>query len=128
MAIIYSIPAINGRLSGLVSAIDSGPGNAVFKLLGGGIVLATITLAKPCGTVAGGILTFVTPQTELSADATGNADGARIEDSTGVVMVSGLTVGIPLSGANVIINNGLNSTHVTIGQVATLVSGQIIGS
>ena len=43
-------------------------------------------------------------------------------------MISGLTVGIPLSGANVTIANGLNSTLVTVGQVVTLISGQIIGS
>lgn len=128
MAIIYSTTAINARLNGVVSAIDGGAGNGVMLLLSGGTVLATITLAKPCGIVAGGVLTFVVPQSDVSADATGNADGARIEDSTGAVMVSGLTVGVPLSGANVIISNGLNSRLVTIGQVVTLISGQIIGS
>src|SRR5512143_499541 len=128
VAIIYSTTAINARLNGVVSAIDSGAGNGVIKLLSGGLVLATVPLAKPCGAVAGGILTFVVPQIDFSADATGNANGANIENSTGVVMISGLTVGIPLSGANVIISNGLNSTLVTAGQVVTLISGQIIGS
>jgi hypothetical protein len=128
VAIVYSTTAINARLNGVVSAIDGGPGNGVMLLLAGGVTLATITLAKPSGTVAGGILTFVVPQLDLSADATGNADGARIQDSTGAIMISGLTVGIPLSGANVIIANGFNTTHVTVGQVVTLISGQIIGS
>jgi hypothetical protein len=128
VAIVYSTAAITARLSGVITAIDAGPGNGVMLLLNGGVTLATITLAKPCGVAAAGVLTFTVPATDIAADATGNADGARIQDSTGAVMISGLTVGIPLSGANVTIANGLNSTLVTVGQVVTLISGQIIGS
>lgn len=128
MAIIYSTTAINFRLAGVVSAIDSGPGSGVLRLLDGVVVLADIVLAKPCGVVAAGVLTFVVPQTDLAANANGNANGARIENSAGVVMISGLTVGIPGSGANIIITNGFNTTAVVLGQTVTLVSGQIIGS
>lgn len=128
MAIIYNIPVINARLQGVVSAIDAGAGFGVLTLLDGGLVLGQINLAKPCGAVAGGVLTFVVPDTDLSANATGNANGAMITDSTGANTITGLTVGIPLSGANVIISNGFNTTHVIIGQVVTLISGQIIGS
>lgn len=128
MAIIYNTGVINFRLQGVVSAIDAGPGFGILSLLDGGLVLAHISLSKPCGNVAGGVLTFVVPVNELSADATGNANAAMITDSTGTNTITGLTVGIPLSGANVIIANGFNTTHITIGQVVTLISGQIIGS
>lgn len=128
MAIIYSTTAINARLNGVISAIDGGAGHGVMRLLAGGITISAITLNKPCGAVAGGILTFFVPVLDIAADATGNVNGATIEDSTGALMISGLTVGVPLSGANVIISNGFNSTFVTVGQVVTLISGQIIGS
>lgn len=128
MAIVYSTTAINARLNGLVSAIDGGPGNGIIRLFDGALLLAEVTLAKPSATVAGGVLNFIVPQVDLTANATGNVNAATVEDSTGVVMISGLTVGIPLSGANIIISNGLNSTLVTVGQVVTLVLGRIIGS
>lgn len=128
VAIIYNIPVINARLQGVVTALDSGPGNAVLRLFAGGVLLSTITLAKPSGAVAGGVLTFAVPHSDVNAAATGNANVAMITDSTGANTITGLTVGIPLSGANVIIANGLNSTLISAGQVVTIISGQIIGS
>lgn len=125
MAIIYSQTVINARLQGVVTSI----GNAgLLRLLAGGNLVSTITLANPCGVVGGGVLTFTVPVFDLSATGTGVADSAVIEDAGSNLMISGLTVGIPLSGANVIINNGANSTLINIGQIVTMISGQIIGS
>jgi hypothetical protein len=129
MAVIYSQNAINYRLNGVISAIGSGGSNGALKLLtSGGQVLSTITLANPCGTVNGGVLTFTTPLLDPSAATTGSAAGAVIYDSNGNVQVSGLVVGIPLSGADIIISNGLNSTVITAGEVVDLLSAQITGS
>lgn len=128
MAIIYSATAIGYRLSGVVAAIDSGPGPGVLQLLDGATILATFTFQTPSGTVAGNVLTFTMPIADQAAAVNGNANLARIENSTGTVMISGLTVGIPLSGADIIINNGFNTTQVTIGRTISMVSGQIIGS
>lgn len=125
MSITYSQTAINARLQGVVSVIGAG---GVLKLYGGIVLLSTIPLANPCGTVAGGVLTFTVPQSDPAASNTGSANTATIEDSGNNVMISGLSVGVPLSGANIIISNGLNSTLITAGQIVTLVSGQIIGS
>lgn len=128
MAITYSSTAIDYRLGGVVSAIDSGAGNGVLRLYSSGALLSTMTLSKPCGVVGGGVLTFFVPDLDPAASGTGNANEGRMENSVGTVMISGLSVGIPLSGANIIISNGLNSTLINAGQSVAMVSGQIIGS
>jgi len=73
------------------------------------------------------VLTFTVPETTVAV-GTGTADNAIITNAGGVVMISGLTVGIPLSSANLIVSNGLNTLLFTAGQVVSLLSGQIIGS
>lgn len=128
MAVNYSTTAINYRLNGVIDAVDGGGGNGSLIVRVGTTVLSTISLARPCGTVNGGVLTFVGTLLDPSAAATGTADNVIIQDSTGVLMVSGLTVGIPLASADVIISNGLNSTVITAGQTVQLLSAQITGS
>lgn len=128
MSVTYSLPTINARLQAVADTIDGGGGNANFKLYAGITLLSTISLARPCGTVNGGVLTFVGTLLDPAAVATGSATVANIEDSTGALVVSGLTVGIPLSGRDVIVSNGFNSTLVTAGQTVALLSAQITGS
>lgn len=126
---IYSLTAINARLQAVVSTIDGGSGNGTLRVLAlAGVTLSTISLARPCGTVSGGVLTLSGTLLDPSAAGTGLAETVRIEDSSGNTVVSGLTVGIPLSGANVVMSNGLNSTLISSGQVIQLLSGQITGS
>lgn len=127
MAVIYNITAINARLQAVADVIDES-GNGNFILRQGTTNLSTISLARPCGTVDGGVLTFVGTLLDPSAAATGTVDNAIITDGAGVTIVSGLSVGIPLSGYDVIISNGLNSTVITAGQVIELISAQITGS
>lgn len=129
MSVTYSQAAVNARLSGVVSTIDGGGSNGVLRVrTAGGTTLSSIALSRPCGTVSGGILTFTGTLLDPLAAATGLADNARVEDSTGSVVISGLTVGIPLSGADVIMSNGLNSTLISSGQAVALLSAQITGS
>lgn len=125
MAVTYSTDLINARLNGVVTALGAA---ATLRLIASGTTVSTISLANPAGTVAGGILTFTTPQTDLSAGGTGSVDEANIYDSAAALAISGLTVGIPLSGANVIISNGLNSTLISAGQSVQLLAAQITGS
>jgi hypothetical protein len=126
MSVNYSQTAITDRLNGVITAIDdSGAGNLL--ILSGGTTLATIALANPCGNASGGVLTFFGPLT-TTATTTGSANAALIQDGGGNTMISGLTVGIPLSGADIILSNGLNSTLITIGQTVELLSAQITGS
>lgn len=128
MSVNYSLTAINDRLQGVINAIDAGGGNGNMKLLAGGTVVSTISLARPSGTVNGGVLTFSGTLQDPSAANTGIIDGARFEDSTGSVIISGLSVGIPLASADVIISNGLNTTLISSGQTVQVLSAQITGS
>lgn len=127
MAVDYSVSAINARLQGVIDTIDAS-GNGNFLIRASATVLSTIQLANPCGTVNGGVLTFQGTLLDDSADATGVADNCTIEDGAGNEVITGLTVGIPLSGRDVIISNGVNSTLITAGNVVQLLSAQITGS
>ena len=129
MSVTYNTPTISDRLQAVIDNIDGGGGNGNLKLYTAtSTLLSTISLARPCGTIDSGVLTFVGTLLDPSAAATGTAVTARIEDSTGVVVISGLTVGIPLSASDVIMSNGLNSTLITAGQATQLLSAQITGS
>ena len=122
---VYTQLAINARLNGLVTAIGAA---GSMKLYAAGVLVSTINLANPCGSVSGGILTFSTPVSDGSAMGPGNADTAVVADSAGNAMITNLSVGIPLSSAQVIISNGFNSTLITPGNQVTLVAAQIQGS
>lgn len=121
MAVIYASTLRTARMNEVVAAIDGGSGAGYIEIgtTGMGSVLATIPLADPCGSVSGDVLTFDMPVSDTSADATGTAAAARIKDSAGNIIVSGLTVGT--SGANI----NLDSTSITAGQTVTINSGTI---
>lgn len=127
MAVNYSITAINARLNGVVSVIDGGGGPGQLQVFAGATLLASVPLGPPSGTVAGGVLTFTVPDSVVAV-GTGSANTATITNFGGTIMIFGLTVGVPLSGANLIVSNGLNTLQFNTGQVVTLISGQIIGS
>lgn len=127
MSINYSLTAINYRLDGVVDACGVG-GNGSLRLYSGSTLISTISLANPCGTVSGGVLTFDGTLLDPSASGTGDVDSGAIYNGNGSLIASGLTVGIPLSGENIIISNGLNSTLITAGQTVQVLSAEIIGS
>lgn len=128
MAVNYSTQAINDRLLGVIAAIDNG-GNGTLQLMASNsTIISSISLANPCGTVNAGVLTFTGQLLDPSAANTGTVAGARILDGTGANVITGLTVGIPLSGCDILISNGLNSTLITAGQVVSVLSAQITGS
>jgi hypothetical protein len=87
------------------------------------LLLATIPLANPAGTVSGGVLTFSgTPLTESSANASGTAAAANVTTATGgtgTIVISGLTVS-STSGDIV-----LSSTNIVAGQPITITSAAI---
>lgn len=121
MAVVYSTAVKNSRLTVVRDAIDAGASNGVLEIgtTGMGTVLATIPLADPSGSVSAGVLSLTMPQSDTNADATGTAAEARIKDSNGTVIVSGLTVGT--SGANI----NLSSVGITAGDTVTLNSAAI---
>jgi hypothetical protein len=121
MAVIYSTTVKNNRMTVVRDAIDGGSSGGTLEIgtTGMASVLAVIPLADPCGSVASGVLTFTMPQSDTNADATGTAAEARIKDSSGTVIVSGLTVGT--SGANI----NLSSVGITAGDTVTINSAAI---
>ena len=128
MTVNYNQATINGRLNVVVTNIDAGPSFGVMRILGGpNLPLQTvglINLKKPSGTVSGGVLTFsglplAAPLTLIGTNIT----AADIEDSTGLIVASGLTVGN--STASDIV---MNTTLVSSGQTITLISATITGT
>jgi hypothetical protein len=112
----------------MVTTIDAGAGNGALVLLAVSTPISTITLQKPSGIANSGVLTFSGSLIDPSAGATGTVTGGRIQDSNGNITVSGLTAGIPGSGADIVISNGINSTLINVGQTVQLLSAQITGS
>jgi hypothetical protein len=122
MAVNYSTAVKTARMQAVADAIDAGAAAGYMEIgtAGMALVLATITLDDPCGTVTGDTLTLSgLPSIDTSADATGTAAAARIRDSDDNDVVTGLTVGT--SGTNIIIDN----TSITAGQAVSLNSGTI---
>lgn len=122
MAITYSVAAKNARLLAARDQIDVGSGPGVLQIgtTGMAIVLADIILGDPSATVNAGVLTFSGfPRSDTTANATGVAAAARIRDSNGTDVITGLTVG--MSGADIVLDN----TSVNAGQVITINSAVI---
>lgn len=121
MPVVYSTTVKNSRLTVVRDAIDGGSAGGTLEIgtTGMGTVLAVIPLADPCGSVSSGVLTLTMPQSDTNADATGTAAEARIKDSNGTVIISGLTVGT--SGANI----NLSSVGITAGDTVTINSAAI---
>lgn len=121
MSVIYAAALRTTRMNAVVTAIDAGSGAGKLKIgtTAMGAVLATLTLADPCGTVSGDVLTydFDPDISDTSADNTGTAAAAVITDSDDNVIVSGLTVGT--SGTNIV----LDSVSITAGQTVTITAG-----
>jgi hypothetical protein len=122
MAITYATDVKTARMNAVVTEIDAGSGAGVLQIgtTSMGTVLAEITLNDPCGTVSGAVLTFSGfPKSDTSANASGTAAAARIRDSDGNDVITGLTVGT--SGTDIT----LDSVSITAGQTVTLSSASI---
>jgi hypothetical protein len=126
MSVIYDNPTKQLRMQQVINQVDAGPaagtleiGTAAFAT-----ILAIFTCNDPCGTVTGAgtdTISFSGLPKSVTALLTGVAAVARFKDSTGVVRITGLTVGI--SGADVII---APSTTITAGQTVDWVGGTIV--
>lgn len=123
MSVIYGAQTRTDRMNAVKDSIDRGAAAGYIEIgtAGMALVLATITLADPCGSVSGDVLTFTMPKSDTSADAgaPSTAAAARIKDSDGNIVVSGLTVG--LAAADII----LDSVSITAGQTVTLTAASL---
>lgn len=128
MSVIYSDAAAQARHQGVISLIDAGSGPGVLKLGTSGMaeVLAVIPFAKPCGAAVGRQLVFdcVPFLVDLTADATGVALAAVIEDSDGNPIITGLTVGVSTGDIRMTTNALVEGQPVpiTAGVITTPVS------
>lgn len=122
MPVVYNLATRNARLTVVRDQIDAGTGPGVLQIGTAGMaaVLAEVTLADPCATIASGVLTFSGfPRSDTSANASGVAAAARIRDSNGVDVITGLTVGT--SGADI----NLDTTTIAAGQQVQITSATI---
>ncbi len=127
MSITYNTPTINARLQAVANQIDAN-GNGFLRLLANSTVISTIQLARPCGVVSGGVLTFVGTLIDPSASGTGTVTSGQLVDAIGTIVALNLTVAPPLGSADIIIANGLNTTVISAGQTVQVLAAQITGS
>jgi hypothetical protein len=122
MAVTYTTAVKNARMTAVRDQIDGGSGAGVLQIgtTGMASILAEITLDDPSGTISGGVLSLSGfPKSDTSANNTGTAAAARIRDSSGTDVITGLTVGT--SGTDII----LDSVSITAGQTVTINSAAI---
>lgn len=123
MAVVYSTPVKNDRLEVVVAALGSA-GLLVIgtdAMAGGPAgVLVEVQLSTPAAAVAGGVLSLADMPRSGDAIATGIAARAELRTMGGVVVVSGLTVGV--SASDVVVN----AVEVSAGQLVQVTAGTIV--
>lgn len=121
MSVTYTTAVKTARMQAVADLIDAGASPGKLKIRdGSNNVLATFTLADPCGACASGVLTFdCSPALSATASADGTAANAIVTDDADTTVISGLTVGT--SGTDIV----LDSTSITSGQTVTISSGTI---
>lgn len=123
MPLNYSTAVKNARLTTTVGLIGA-TGKLVIgtsELNGGDGVLAEVPFSNPAFNVADGAMTVnALPRT---TDAVGTGVAAKVEfrDGSGTVIADGLTIGLPESGAEVI----LNALEISTGQTVQITIGTI---
>lgn len=78
------------------------------------IKLGTLPLSYPCGSVAGGVLTFGSITEDSEADATGTAAWGRLYSSTGVVVGDFDVAGMENATTEFL---RLSTTSITLGEL-----------
>lgn len=128
MALGFSTTLRTAIATAIITAIDGGAGAATLKIYDGTRpstggtatnLLATFTLADPCGTAASGTLTFDTdPVLSTTWSGSGTATWFRIETSDPTFVVDG-SVGLSSSGADLELSSvtadGASTVTITTG-------------
>lgn len=106
--------------------MDAAGGNGFLRLLdAGGSIISSMQLARPAATVSGTIMSFNgLSLVDPAAARTGAAYFARIEDSAGNIVISGLTIGTAGSTADII----LSTNNIVSGQTVALQQATITGT
>lgn len=94
MTVVYATATKTARMNAVVTALGAS-GKLELGTASMALVVATITLGNPAGTVSTDTLTFSGfPRSDTSADATGKATAARLRDGSNadiLTMSCGLT-------------------------------------
>jgi hypothetical protein len=127
MSVNYNVTVRTNRLQQAINAIDAGPSSGFLRLLDPlGNVLSSLQLARPSATVLNGIATFNgLALIDPAAAAGGTIAGGRIEDSTGTIVISGLSASTPGSTADIIF---APTNIISAGQTVAITAASITGN
>lgn len=126
MSVNYNITVLTNRLQQVINGIDGGPSNGFMRLLdAGGSIVSSFQLSRPCGVAANGVLTFSGMSLIDPAAAGGTAKGARVEDSTGTFVITGLTVSTPGTPADILLTP---TNIIAAGQTVAITAASITGN
>ena len=122
MTVIYSNTLKDTRMQAVVTAVDGGGAAGTMEIGSAGFaaVLAVITLQRPSFSEASQTITVLGVPLSGNATSNGTAALARIKDSNGNIIISGLTVGT--GGTDILIS----TTTLTTGLQLSLVAGTIM--
>lgn len=118
MSVIYDATIKTARMTATRDAVANG---TLELLTAADAVIATFGLDAAGGTVTGNDWTLVFVAATVAAGATGVLAKARIKNSGGTARVTGLTVGLSGSGADIIVDN----TSANSGQNIQITSAKI---
>lgn len=129
----FSTTLRNSRVQAVLDKLDAAATAGVFKIYSAGsgrpatggaitdqVLLGTITLSKPCGTVSNGVAVFAAFTEDPVADATGTIAFARGLDGNGVFVLD-MGCGVTGSGKTLI----FNTLSVQQGGVIQILSGSL---
>ena len=116
MAANYTDALANNRLDEVTALLDvSQPGELVITTTANGTDLAVIDLLNPSFPAAASrVLTMASSISDTSADNTGTAAQARIQDGAAADVITGLTVGV--TAEDIV----LDSATITQAQTVTI--------
>jgi hypothetical protein len=132
MTIGFSTALRNARLQQIINHLDAGSGVAgAIEFYGAArpatgvaiaaqVLVGTVTLSKPSGTIANGVLTFDTISDDLAADASETISWCRFYDTDGN-FVADMSCGTSGSGAEVI----FNTVNAIAGGTISITSGAL---
>lgn len=108
---VYASADGTGLAGGFMDLLDSG-----------GAAIATVSLNTPASTSLAAVTTFSGFPKSTTALTTATIASARLRTSVGTNYKTGIPVGIPGSGAQVIVDNGAGTLAVTTGQSVTILA------
>ena len=119
----YQAAALTVFAAASITALNGG---ALQLLDIGGAVLATYPLDALSSTAVGAVQTFYGFPKSTTAASAGTVASSRFRTSAAADWKTGVPVGIPGSGAQVVVNNGSGTLVLTTGQTVTVSAGPTI--